>query len=151
MFRTLDLVLLNLIRFTWACFSVLSWSLWLASQPSGMSAVPLILVPAANWLRVPLILLCHWWKYYTALDPIQTLEGCHFSLISICTLSHQPPPTGGYHLISPTKQSAHQIHIQFREKRIVGDCAKGLTEVQIDDICISSLVHRCNHSIIEGH
>jgi len=33
----------------------------------------------------------------------------------------------------------------------MGDCVKGLTEVQIDNVCSSSVVHLCSHSIIEGH
>jgi len=43
------------------------------------------------------------------------------------------------------------ISHQFREKDVVGDCVTGLTEVQIDDICSSSLVHWCSNSIVEGH
>ncbi|PKU41176.1 hypothetical protein llap_8516 [Limosa lapponica baueri] len=34
---------------------------------------------------------------------------------------------------------------------VVEDRIKGLTEVQIDIICSSSLIHCCGHSIIEGH
>jgi len=40
---------------------------------------------------------------------------------------------------------------QIGEKNAVGYCVKGLTEVQIDDISGSSLVHRCGDTIIKGH
>ncbi|PKU39127.1 rna-directed dna polymerase from mobile element jockey-like [Limosa lapponica baueri] len=36
------------------------------------------------------------------------------------------------------------------EKDVVVDSVKGLTEVNKDDICSSSLVHCCGHSITEG-
>ena len=42
------------------------------------------------------------------------------------------------------------ISLLLREKDVAGDCVKGPTEVQIDDIRRSPLVHRCSHSIREG-
>jgi len=34
---------------------------------------------------------------------------------------------------------------------VARDHVKGFAEVQEDDICHSSLIHRCHHSIIKGH
>jgi len=48
----LHLTLLNLMRFTWAHFSRLSRSLWMASHLSGVSTAPLSLVSSADLLRV---------------------------------------------------------------------------------------------------
>ncbi|KAK4807231.1 LOW QUALITY PROTEIN: hypothetical protein QYF61_024351 [Mycteria americana] len=47
-----DLALLNLMKFTWAHFSSLSRSLWMASLLSSISTAPLSLVSSANLLRV---------------------------------------------------------------------------------------------------
>jgi len=51
------LALLNLMRFTWAHFSSLSRSLWMAFHPSGVSTAPFSLVSSANLLRVHSLLL----------------------------------------------------------------------------------------------
>ena len=48
----MHLALLNLIRFSWAHFSSLSRSLWMASLPSSVLTAPLSLVSSANLLRV---------------------------------------------------------------------------------------------------
>ena len=57
--NTLQLALLNLIRFTWFHFSGLSRSLWMASLSSIVSTGPFSLVSSANLLKGHLIPLCH--------------------------------------------------------------------------------------------
>ncbi|KAK4830182.1 hypothetical protein QYF61_008973 [Mycteria americana] len=49
------------------------------------------------------------------------------------TIQPIPPP--------PNRPPIKSVSLQFREKDVVGDCVKGLTEIQIDDIHSSSLVH----------
>ena len=53
-----------------------------------------------------------------------------------------------YSLNSPAFKS---ICLQFRDNDVLWDHVKGLTQVQVDDICCPSFVHRCCHPIIEGH
>ena len=52
---TLHLALLNLVRFSWAHFSSLSRSLWMASLLSNVLTALLSLVSSANLLRVHLM------------------------------------------------------------------------------------------------
>jgi len=51
----------------------------------------------------------------------------------------------------PNRPPIKSIFLQLREKDVVGDHVKGLTEVQTDDIHSSSLVYRSSHVIIESH
>ena len=51
-FRTLHLVLLNFMRYSWSHLTGLSRSLWLASLPSSILLTPVGLVSLANLLRV---------------------------------------------------------------------------------------------------
>lgn len=79
-------------------------------------------------------------------------EGHHLLLVSIWTLAvtlcTRPPSPVPYPANNPSVKSTS---LQFRGKNIGPDCIKGLTEVQVDDICNPSLVHWCSHSIVEGH
>jgi len=43
------------------------------------------------------------------------------------------------------------VPLQCGENDVVWDCIKGLTEVKIDDISFSSLIHQCSRSIVECH
>ena len=47
--------------------------------------------------------------------------------------------------------SVKPISLQFSGKNVMWVCVKGLTQVQEDGMCRSSLVHWCSHCIIEGH
>jgi len=51
----------------------------------------------------------------------------------------------------PNSPPIRSKSLQFRVKDVVGNCVRGLTEVQIEDIHSSCLVHWCSHSIIDGH
>jgi len=69
---TLHLALLNLFRFSWAHFSSLSRSLWMASLPSSVLTAPLSLVLSANRYQLedparrnPCILLSLTWDEAT--------------------------------------------------------------------------------------
>lgn len=60
-------------------------------------------------------------------------EGHHLSLISIWTLSHCPLQPIPHLTHSPSIKS---ISLQFREKGVVRNCVKGLTDVQITSIAL---------------
>jgi len=49
------------------------------------------------------------------------------------------------------RSSFKSTPLQFREKDVVRDHAKGLVEVQVDDIHCPPPIHQSHHSIIEGH
>ena len=77
---------------------------------------------------------------------------CHRRPFGHWAVDHYPLPVNIQSIPYPVNSSpVKSISPQFREKHVVGDSVKGLTEVQIDDIHCFSLVHWCNHSIIEGH
>ncbi|KAK4811172.1 hypothetical protein QYF61_019803 [Mycteria americana] len=91
-----------------------------------------------------------------ALSPtVYTPEGHHSLLVS--TLSHRAIDCNSLDAaIEPipypsNSPSVKPISLHFSGKNVVGDPIKGLTEVQIDDICSSSLVHQRSRSIVEGH
>ena len=77
---------------------------------------------------------CHW-------HPFGHWTVGHYSLDA--TIQTIPYP-----LNSPPIKS---ISLQFRKKDVVGNHVKGLTEIQMDDIHSSSLVHSGSHFITEGH
>ncbi|KAK4807049.1 hypothetical protein QYF61_018390 [Mycteria americana] len=112
-----DLALLNLMKFTWTHFSKLSRSIWMASLLSSISTAPLSLVSSANLLRVHSIpLSMSLMKVLNIIGP--TVD--HYPLDATIQLIPHP-------LNSPSIKS---ISLQFREKDVVGDHVKGLTEVQ---------------------
>ena len=82
--------------------------------------------PKTDPWRTPLIT-----SFYLDIEPFTTL-----------TVAFQPIP------YPPAFKS---IHIQFRDKDVVGDHVKRIAEVQVDDMSYLPFVHQCHHSIIEGH
>lgn len=77
--------------------------------------------------------------------PKQTPGGHHLSLVSTWTWKHwyQPVP------YPPNNVPYLSVSLQFRD--VVWERIKNLTEVQVDDIHKSFLIHCCYHSILEGH
>lgn len=89
--------------------------------------------------------LCHWWRYYIAQFTIQAPEGHHSLLISMCTLRYWPSSQCLFHW------TIHHIHISAIHTTVMGSCAKGLRQVQTDNIHRPSLTHWRSHPITEGH
>jgi len=66
------------------------------------------------------------------------LSGLRGHITGSCPASHPPAPPG---LFRQGCAQSFQISFQFGEKDVVGYHVKGLTEIQVDDIGGSSLVH----------
>lgn len=121
-------------------FSSLSIFLWMAFCSSGVSITPLDLVPSANLLRVhsaipsAMSLMKILNNAGPSTDPWGSVP--HLSPITIRTLSpcHGMPWSNKF-LIHWTSPSIKPISPQFREKDVMDDHVKSLTEVQTDDLC----------------
>ena len=68
------------------------------------------------------------------------------------TIDHNPLVASSQPIPNPLNSpSFKSILLQFSEKDVVRGNVKGFAEVQVDDTHRPSLIHRCRHSIIEGH
>ena len=78
--------------------------------------------------------------------------GHQSSLISIQTLSHNSLNLILQPVFLPSDSPPIKcISFQFDEKDAVRHCVKGLADVEIDDISVSSLVHWCADIVINSH
>jgi len=131
--NTLQLVLLNLIKFSGAHFLSLSKSLWITSLPSFVSTAPLIwnldegaLNPTdhhkdaeEHWTQVKLLgSITHHW-----LQPGQRA-------IDYKPLAMTVQPI----IVTPNSLAFKYFSLQFRDKDVVWSLIKGCTQVQVDDI-----------------
>lgn len=130
--KILPLDLLNLMRFIWAHCCSLSWSHWMASRPLGKLITPHNLVSSTNVLRVHLApCWCYWWSYQR-----------HSSLISIWTLTTTLWAWYCSSLSNGKSTCRMRVFPVWREG-CCGYHVKDFTDIQIDDITGSCLVHLC--------
>ncbi|GAB0205260.1 hypothetical protein GRJ2_002991600 [Grus japonensis] len=77
---------------------------------------------------------CHW-------SPLgyQAVDGNSLS----ATIQPFPYPLSGL--------SIKSMSLQFRDKDVMRDSVKCLAQVQVDDVCHSSLIHQCCNLMVESH
>lgn len=135
-------------------FPSLPTFLWIASLPSAMSIAPLNLSSSASLLRVYLIL-----AHITDKD-VEAHQSQDRSLRK--TTHHQSP---GHRTIKPStlavtlqptlypseSPSFKPVCLQLRDKIVLQNHVKGLTQVKSDNICCLPFVHQRCHCITEGH
>lgn len=146
------------MRFLTTQLSSLSRSLWMAAQPSGISAPPPSFVSSPIFLRVHSIpssrsLMNKSNKTGPSTDPWGTLLAllAYRRLSRLCTANHNPLSSA----IQPVLNSPHcpLIHPTLPElayEDVTGDSVESLDEVKVDNIHCSPLVYPASHSIIEG-
>ena len=90
-------------------------------------------------------------QYWSKYGPLRNTT-CHWFPSGHWSVDHCPLDVIIQLIPQPNKSlPIKSISLQFREKDVVGDHVKGLTQNQIDDSHSSSLVHWHGHSTIEGH
>ena len=115
----------------------------MAFLPSGVSTAPLSLVSSAEGaLNTAVCVIDEDIKqYWSQYGPLRDTS-CHRSSSGHDTVDHYPLDATIQSIPHPPNSLlVKSISFQCREKDVVGDRVKGLTEVQIDHIHHSSLVH----------
>ena len=154
--RTLHLALLNFMRFRQAQSSSLSKTLWMASLPSKKISCTTqlgVISKLAGRALNPTIYVInedikqYWSQYGPQRDSIiYWFPFRHWAIdCNSLDVAIQPIP---YPSNIP---SIKPVSLQCGGKNVVGDCIKGLIEIQVDNVNNSLLVHWCSFSIIECH
>ncbi|KAK4828728.1 hypothetical protein QYF61_000719 [Mycteria americana] len=148
-----DSTLVELYEVPASPFSSISRPLWMAAQPSGISATPPSFVSSVNLLKVhsaptsrSLMKMLNRTEPSTDSWGTLLVTGLQLDCLPlITTLRTQPvSPFSIQLLIQP-------IFHQLLYEDLMGDSVKGLAEVQVDRIYCSPLIYQASHFIIEGY